>query len=386
MNCTKCGAVIEEGEVFCPRCGAEIQLVPDFYSSETVSYAQKQKEREEKERERRKREERAEKAAQEKRRQDRKRRRQIWVTIGVLVVLAAAIFAFKSYQDMKNHNSFEYQLSRAETCYTNNSYEDALSYVDRAIELDGGSLDARVLRAQIYARTDETAKAQKELEEIIEAKNDYTAAYGPLIRIYESEGEPEKIKELLDKCNSDNIREKYSGYICDPPVFTLPEGEYDEEKELHLYTGNDSDVIYYTTDKTEPDRLSEQYTDPISLGEGTVTVKAVAINEKGVKSDTVSNTYKITLAPPDPPKITPASGSFSTSMGNTKIYVIVPADCKAYYAFDQPATPDDTLYEGPVDMPEGEHTFYAILVNKYGKVSVAGSATYVLTGENTDEE
>lgn len=34
-------------------------------------------------------------------------------------------------------------------------------------------------------------------------------------------------------------------------------------------------------------------------------------------------------------------------------------------------------------MPEGEHTFYAVLVNEYGKVSVAGSATYILKAEDS---
>ena len=116
-----------------------------------------------------------------------------------------------------------------------------------------------------------------------------------------------------------------------------------------------------------------------------MTVKAMSVNGKGIKSDVVSSTYTISVAAPAPPKITPSSGSYTTSMTNTKIYVIVPDGCEAYYSFDKPATVESTPYKEPVDMKEGEHTFYAILVNRYGKVSLSGSATYILNAEGGEE-
>ena len=30
MNCKKCGAEIENGLMYCPKCGESIQLVPDY--------------------------------------------------------------------------------------------------------------------------------------------------------------------------------------------------------------------------------------------------------------------------------------------------------------------------------------------------------------------
>ena len=30
MRCTHCGAIIPDDQVVCPRCGAEVQIVPDY--------------------------------------------------------------------------------------------------------------------------------------------------------------------------------------------------------------------------------------------------------------------------------------------------------------------------------------------------------------------
>ena len=30
MRCTHCGADIPDGQMFCPECGAEVQIVPDY--------------------------------------------------------------------------------------------------------------------------------------------------------------------------------------------------------------------------------------------------------------------------------------------------------------------------------------------------------------------
>ena len=84
--------------------------------------------------------------------------------------------------------------------------------------------------------------------------------------------------------------------------------------------------------------------------------------------------YKIEFKAPDAPKITPDSGQYEKA---TKIRIAVPSGCTAYYAFDDTVTTESTKYTGPVEMPEGEHIFSAILVDKNGKTSLTASETYV---------
>ena len=36
MKCTNCGAEFEDGTLFCPKCGKEVQWVPEYNTLETI--------------------------------------------------------------------------------------------------------------------------------------------------------------------------------------------------------------------------------------------------------------------------------------------------------------------------------------------------------------
>ena len=36
MKCTNCGAEFEDGTLFCPKCGKEVQWVPEYHTLETI--------------------------------------------------------------------------------------------------------------------------------------------------------------------------------------------------------------------------------------------------------------------------------------------------------------------------------------------------------------
>lgn len=384
MKCSNCGEPVEEGRLFCLNCGQEVQWVPDYDSF--GNYMEQERIRKEQERIRK---EHAEAEAARRRaaiaaenRRKKKKRKMITAVVGCLCLAVGIGVAVgvKMTTEKKNYNDFGYQMRMADTAFSNRKYEECYEFVERAVTLDADDADAQLLKAQVLVKLEREKEAMKVLEALIENDPDNTTAYGQLIKIYDASEMKAEIKELLDKCDNDQIKEKYSGYISTPPVFSLPGGEYSEQKTLQLYAKGEGGTIYYTTDGTEPTEDSTLYTGSIDIKDGTTTVKAIVINSKGISSDVVTNQYTVTFVPPDPPKISPSSGKFTTDM-DTKIYIIVPEGCKAYYAFDRKPTIADEEYDEdePVKMQKGTHTFYAILVDEHGKVSYPGSATYSLT-------
>ena len=71
-------------------------------------------------------------------------------------------------------------------------------------------------------------------------------------------------------------------------------GTYDSAITVKL-TGTDNATVYYTTDGTVPTKNSKVYdpNNPLKIEKGTVTVKAVAINDAGLISDVYTGTYRI---------------------------------------------------------------------------------------------
>ncbi|HAX51880.1 MAG TPA: endoglucanase, partial [Lachnospiraceae bacterium] len=136
------------------------------------------------------------------------------------------------------------------------------------------------------------------------------------------------------------------------------------------------ETIYYTTDGSEPDTSSEKYTEPILLQEGETTVMAISVNKREIPSLTVSKVYTINIPVADAPAVTPSTGQYDAA---TQITINVPEGYTAYYTLDG-SEPSDTSakYEGPIDMPEGQTMFSAVLVSKQGKYTQVTKRNYVL--------
>ena len=387
MKCTYCGAPIEEGRIFCLKCGEEIVWVPEY---DAIGTYRTQSEREVMEAARRA-------VENDQKRQDeavaaeaelaaikkKKRRKWIWITVLIVFLLlgVGVYFGVKYYIDQRNNNSFEYQHQAAQIEYDNREYDLAKNYIDRALELDSDSVDAIFMKSDILLGQGHRGDAAQVLLDLVAKRPDNIEAYGRIIKIYEDGQQPGEIKELLAKCQESMVLEHYNEYIVEKPVINLPSGEYNELSQVEIYPHRGvAENVYYTLDESEPTAESTLYTKAINMGEGVTVLKVIAINDKNISSDIVEMTYFIELLPPEPPVISPASGEFTTETDN-KIHVDVPDGCTAYYAFDERPTTSSTQYTQNIDMLEGQHTFYAILVDKNGKQSEPGTAIYNLTGD-----
>lgn len=381
MICSRCGNEIEEGKLFCPICGQEVQLVPDFDTFGEQYYQKKQETREIAEQE---------PQEPEKAKKPRKKKKNInpliWGGI-TLVVCVACLLIFKNLVDERNHNSYSYQMNKADTAFTNKEYGKALNYLEQAMNLQPADENAIFLRAQVYVGLGKETEAIKDLEDLLAANPKAIAAYGVLLPLYENQNQQDKIKELMNSCGDEKLRKKYKEYISAPPSAVPAGGNYQNEVEVIL-TAEEGSKIYYTTDGSTATEESARYRGSIMIsGEKTTTICAVAVNSKGIVSDPFTVTYVVSVESPEPPKITLSPGNYTTDM-DTTIYLIVPEGCKAYYEFDEEPTPRSREYDDSkgIKMPEGEHTLYAIAENKYGKLSYTASQKYTLKDPDAEEE
>lgn len=422
MKCRHCGYEIPDGELYCRHCGKEVRIVPDYNPLDDVLAAQikggidggeqplddydyvksytSDLQRGEGQKRRRKdmtgtvrqtagnteslrrrtgrvsgktdtgREREKRRRAAEKRKQKKKklRRRIIGVFILMLVVLAAAVFLI--YQ-----NSYAGRVSKGNKALAEKNYEEAEDLFKSAVKKSPKRAEAYTGLSQVYLAQDQDGKAETVLLDAVESYPDEVPIYKACIQFYQKEKELQKISSVLEDA-PDGVREELSKYVSEGPEFSLDDSEvFDDVQQLSLKS--DGEAIYYTTDGSDPDTSSQKYSKPIQIEEGTTKISAISVNKAGIPSLPVVKEYTVELPIEDAPAVTPSTGQYDTP---TQIVIQVPDGYTAYYTMDKSdPTEKSTKYTGPIDMPEGNTIFKAVLVNGKGRLTGITTRNYELT-------
>lgn len=427
MKCRYCKAEIPEGELYCKKCGREVQIVPDYNPLEEMLTAQIQLDGNEQEsefdqyinqkrrnnnrtgqsagrntgstgrgagrntgrsasrttaamtgrrmtgnttgqmlteKERRKRQ--SAKAARKK--ALRRKRRIVLLIMAAIVVLAGAGF-YVVYQ-----NSYNGIMKKAQKAAQSKDYTTAEAYYKQAISKNTKKADAYTGLADVYLLQDKADEGTTLFEEAVSKQSGNVELYKACMDFYLKSDQNMKIPELLDSV-SDSMLEKLSDYVVDEPKFSLEDSTtYDDVQKLLLTA--DKDIIYYTTDGTDPDLTSTKYTsEGIQISEGETTIKAIAVNKKGVPSAIGKKTYTVEFLVEDAPAVSPSTGQYDEAV---QIEVKVPEGYTAYYTTDgTDPTTASTKYTGPIDMPKGETLFKVVLVNGKGRMSGITTRNYM---------
>ena len=397
MKCRYCKSEIPEGELYCKKCGREVQIVPDYNPLEEMLTAQIQLDGNEQgseldqyiqnrrnnnrtgqtagrntgstgrmltEKERRKRQ--SAKAARKK--ALRRKRRIVLLIMALIVVLAGAGF-YVIYQ-----NSYNGIMKKAQKAAQSKDYTTAESYFKQAISKNAKKADAYTGLADVYLSQDKTDEGTTLFEEAVSKQSGNVELYKACMDFYLKSDQNMEIPELLDSV-SDSMLEKLSDYVVDEPKFSLEDSTtYDDVQKLLLTA--DKDTIYYTTDGTDPDLTSTKYTsEGIQISEGETTIKAIAVNKKGVPSSISKKIYTVEFPVEDAPAVSPSTGQYDEAV---QIEVKVPDGYTAYYTTDgTDPTTASTKYTGPIDMPKGETLFKVVLVNGKGRMSGITTRNYM---------
>lgn len=467
MKCPKCGKEIPDGALFCENCATEIKIVPEYEArlEEQISIGM---------------EEAAKVIAEEKgdppapdvpddsaalpevapeageesapeavlqepleesatRRRLRKARRlaryasrRRYVKF-MMVFLVGAVFAAACMVLLYSHDLYQrthsksYYVGRAYQLSSSGQYQQAADEIDKAIALGADGNDEEGANdAALYLRKSEYLQRAGEeglalgaasmvLEDDASTEDDVVAAYGRMIAIYASYEEYDKIAELLSKCSRPKVVENYLQYALFEPEFSEEEGSYEDVLTLTLSDQGDGS-IFYTLDGSVPTTDSLLYTGPIQLTEGTYEVSAIYVNHFNLSSGPVTKKYTIASMVPDPPQVTPKSGTYAKQMEITASLEAPNSDgsaadtsgkgtdvaqkgsadsaekssalakdlssVKIYYTTDgSDPTEDSLLYTGPIAMPQGDSVFRFAAFSESGDRSeiVERKYTYRLT-------
>lgn len=371
MKCVKCGAELKEGCIYCSVCGHESRIEPDYSVLEDDYLRALLKQENENTAETSLKKEQSIQTQTEETKaktgSPKKKQSNKTPIIVVCCILTAAIIAgiaIKAAIDHRNANSYEYQVEMAQKETVDLNYEKALNYYKTALSLSPNDVDARMAMTEIYMAQKDYDSAMVLLIEIVGLDKKNQDAYKKLIGIYEKKQDYDSIVELASGVTDTDILELFAGYIVAEPVMSMEEGKYDEPFTVTLFSA-DEDEIYYTTDGSTPD--AENGT--LYKGEeikydknGIYELQAVACNEKGIYSPVVSVTYRIELAPPEYPVVTPDGGRMSEE---TLVTITAEENCSIYYTWDgtDPTTMSER-YEIPLVIPNGNNILSVLVVDE----------------------
>ena len=370
MKCPNCGSEIIENEVYCKDCGYEVNMVPVFEPEIFENLHQTMQDIAGEMEEHTKTQETINKKAH-------KRRFIIKITLACLFIVVLAFVIVMLISKYKSEHTYDFHYQKALEYAQKEKYSAAISSIEKALEYDNDNSVALLLRALYYKNAGRVNDAVNLYSELLFYEQTKEDACKALAAYYLENEDYNKLNTLLKKYADEELAEVYAEYLVSEPEFSLHSGTYDKTLTFSL-EDSIGNSIYFTLDGEIPTIDSELYSDHITLGLGTYTVQAIAVNKYGVQSEVVKCEYIIDVISPEAPVVKTMSGDYATPE-----YIIVSceAGCKIYYTTDQsiPSPDNGYYYSGPLAMPFGECSFSFAC---YNAANIASDVTQLSTNLN----
>lgn len=388
MVCTKCGAELKDTDLFCLKCGEEVQIVPDYNPVEEIviqNLAMAQQN---------------EIISQNTKDANvaqtidlstikttkktsnvhkKKGKRKKFFTFPKILAITFLVIILVITLWNKHKNSYAYQYHKAEECIAQEEYQDSLVYLNKARVVNEQSTEPLSLMAKAYIGLNEIDKAIDCLNEALKIDKDNAIVAKQLMEVYSDYNYTDELNSFVENLKETKLAQNLGAFYLNRPSFSIESGTFDKFISVEL-TGKDNWDIYYTVDGTKPTIQAIKYSGQIRLRGGTTKVRAIAVNQSGEYSVENIAEYSVNSTVPDNPVIKPVSGSYSTPV---PIQISIPVNCKVYYTLDGTTpTEKSCLYTRPIDMQLGKHIISAIAIDSNGIVSNTIQCNYNLEIES----
>ncbi len=379
MKCPNCGMEIPEGHMYCDTCGKEINFVPDFdpevenQINATLSGVADELNKEE-----RLKKERKEKiSAFLKSLKDR--RHIIYMSVIAAILIIAIIMILPSLTGNSPHS----YLRAAEKEKNAGRIEAAIDILQEGSSSFPKNSDIIFRLSDYYLEMGNSREAVEVLKKITDTAlfpdETVATAYESIISIYEQNKDLDDISVILNANDNEIAAAIKAKYVPADPVMSPFSGEFDDYVVITLdHSNTDGNCkVYYTVNGDKPDSTSILYENEIVVDTpGEYNVKAVCINEYGISSSVVENTYTVVEGLPAEPVIMEPSGDYNQ---NTMIVAVAEEGCTIFYTTDgsDPGI-DSKQYVSPISMPVGTTHYKFVAINSDGEKSEIVERSYHL--------
>lgn len=366
MVCERCNEEVEEGRVYCPKCGFEFHYVSEYneideeldknvLNLDDVKSNKKTDNDDEWE----------EFHLESEMTPKEKQIRTIAKIVGMSVVIVVLLIGIIVFFVMKSrNNSFNFQLEKAHEYASSENFSKAVISYENAVNSSKNKKQLSKAAKELglyYADNSDTKNAVYYLEMAIENGDNSSETIKTIVGLYELQGNSDAIKKLAKTAVTDETYSLFEKYLLNQPIFNYKSGTYNEYLTVEI-TSDDNEAIYYTLDDSPATTESMLYEAPIEVKDGTTVIHAITVNANNLVSEEIVTTYVIQSAGSIKPEIYPESGEYTDF---TKVTIDdISANCKIYYTTDgTDPTEKSTEYTQSFEMPVGNHVIKAISIN-----------------------
>lgn len=273
MECPKCKAEIPEGKIYCEKCGAAIQMVPDYNPVDDITIGTAEKQPEDTNRD-------YGKTDSENSSVQSVFRSWRYMIAGIVLILLGILIFQTAYRAAVHSQETEAGLTELPVLLEKPSFSIAPGVYEYSPEvtISHGERNDGI----IYYTTDGTTPTQQ------------SQVYNKPIQMEEGTTVIRAVFIRFDGMQSEEADGTYEVVFDYPgePVFSVEGGNYSQSFQVTL-TAEPDCRIYYTTNGEEPGPGASLYRGAITIPAGLTVLQAVAIDGEGGMSGIVEAIYNV---------------------------------------------------------------------------------------------
>lgn len=170
----------------------------------------------------------------------------------------------------------------------NSNESTAIKYYNYALKINPKNAVARNNLVEIYMENDDFSQAMTSIDQGITENPDNDDLYLYKVKIFEQNLEITQVLDTINTIESSYVKSKFSAKAQTDPSFNIKSGNYSQNVQISINCTENSNIYY----KINAENY-QLYDNPIFLTDGYYDISAVSIDDSGIVSREITNSYFI---------------------------------------------------------------------------------------------